>query len=244
MMTDRHTARPNTRPFALWTVVVALMLGAAVLIAPLLAQQDSQKKNDPRRWEKAIAAFEARDKENPPPKDPVLFIGSSSIRAWKLADSFPDLVAINRGFGGSQIADSTYYADRIVHPYKPKLIVMYAGDNDVAAGLRPAEVFANYVAFVKAVRAKQPKTPIIYICIKPSLQRWKLWPQMQLANGLIRQYAQSDKLLSYADIATPMLGDDGKPRKELFRDDGLHLNKTGYEVWAKVIAPMIEAGVK
>ena len=77
--------------------------------------------------------FEAADKQTPPPKDAVLFVGSSSIRLWDLKKSFPDLVAINRGFGGSQMSDAARHARRLINVYKPRLIVLYEGDNDLNA---------------------------------------------------------------------------------------------------------------
>ena len=108
---------------------------------------------DPKRWEKDIAAFEASDRTNPPPKGSVLFIGSSSIRLWKsLAADFPDLKVINRGFGGSHIPDTTHFAERIIFPYEPSKIVLYAGDNDIAGGRSPEQVFADFKELVEKVR--------------------------------------------------------------------------------------------
>jgi lysophospholipase L1-like esterase len=222
------------RPAAILTCLLAV----AALLSPCRAAD--QKKYDPTKWEKTIAGFEAADKKDPPPKHATLFIGSSSIRMWKIKDNFPDLVAINRGFGGSHIEDSLYYADRIVLPYEPKTIVFYAGDNDIAYGKPPELVFEHYKAFVKKVHDKLPKTRIIFICIKPSVSRWKLWDKMQAANALIRDYTKTDDRLLYADVVPTLLGDDGKPRKELFRDDGLHLNAEGYKLWAKVIGPLLD----
>jgi len=192
-------------------------------------------------FEKEIAAFEAADQTQPPPKDAVLFIGSSTFRIWKsLPADFPGLAVINRGFGGSQIADSTRYADRIVVPYHPRRIVMYAGDNDLAAGKTAEQVLEEFKDFVTKVRASLPDVPISYISIKPSIARWKLIERIKQANSLIGQFATSEKNIDFIDIFPVMLGNDGKPRKELFRPDGLHMNADGYALWIPILRPRIE----
>ncbi len=194
----------------------------------------------PERWEKAIKAFEEKDRANPPKKGGILFIGSSSIRMWKTDKWFPGKGIINRGFGGSQIEDSIHFADRIVFPYAPKTIVLYAGDNDVAAGKSARTVYDDYVKFVTLVRTKLPETRIVFIAIKPSVSRWKLAPIMAEANALISEHAEETAGLEYADIWTPMLGEDGKPRADLLIKDGLHLNDDGYRMWTKIVGKLID----
>jgi lysophospholipase L1-like esterase len=192
-------------------------------------------------FEKEIAAFEAADQQQLPPKDAVLFIGSSSIRMWKtLAADFPGVPVINRGFGGSKIADSTRYVPRIVIPYHPRQIVLYAGDNDINAGKTPQQVLEDFQGFVTAVREKMPEVPISYISIKPSLARWKLVDKIKEANSLIEQHTRSQKNLEFIDVFAPMLGPDRKPRPELFRPDGLHMVPKGYELWVSIIAPKLK----
>lgn len=225
-----------------YIAATACLLTALACASPTRAAEE--KKYDPAKWEKTIAKFEAADKQDPPAKGGVLFIGSSSIRMWKLDDSFPKLDAVNRGFGGSHMEDTLYYANRIVLPYQPRTIVVYAGDNDTAFGKPPEVILDHYQAFVKKVHAKLPKTRIVYIAIKPSLKRWNLWPTMSRANGLIRDHAAKDDRLLYADIAAPMLGKDGKPQPELFVKDGLHLSKAGYQAWSKVVGPMVGVGIE
>ena len=191
-------------------------------------------------FEKEIRAFEAADKDHPPPNNAVLFIGSSSIRLWDtLAKDFPDVPVINRGFGGSQVADSVRYADRIAIPYRPRMIVMYAGDNDIAAGKSPAQVRDDFRAFVEMVHAALPDVPVVYLSIKPSLARWKLVEPIKEANRLIEEYAKQTKHVKYVDVFTPMLTKEGTPRKELFREDGLHLNRKGYELLASILTPIV-----
>ena len=213
-----------------WTLAVI-----AALLPPTgaLAQED--------RWEKNIAAFEKADAENPPDKGRTVFIGSSSIVMWDTAGDFPNYVTTNRGFGGSQIADSLRYAGRILIPYEPMLVIFYAGDNDIASGKSPEQVFSDYKAFVAKVHQALPKTEIQFIAIKPSLARWNLVETMRETNALIRGFTEKYPYLGYVDIDTPMLGEDGKPRKELFLGDGLHMTKEGYAVWNKLIEPILKA---
>lgn len=217
-------------------LLLACCLLAVCAVAP--AQQPAPAAG--QKWESEIQKFEAADRQHPPPQGAVLFIGSSSIRMWKdLAADFPETKIINRGFGGSEIADSTYYIDRIVAPYHPRMIVLYAGDNDLAAGKTPQQVFEDYQAFVRRVREKLPGAKIAYISIKPSPARASLMEKMRAANELIRGYTARGKNLVYIDVFTPMLGEDGMPRSELFIADKLHMTREGYAVWRKVIAPYL-----
>ncbi len=188
------------------------------------------------KWEPDIQAFEASDKTNPPPHGPVLFVGSSSIRLWEtLARDFPRHKVINRGFGGSQIADSVAFADRIILAYKPKIVVLYAGDNDIASGKSPEQVFPDFKALVEKIHAALPKTRIVFISIKPSPSRWLFADKVRAANQLIEAYCRQSKRLSYIDVFNPMLGADGNPRPELFIADSLHMNAKGYALWTKLV---------
>ena len=191
------------------------------------------------RWEKTIQAFERRDVENPPPKGEILFIGSSSIRLWKTSEDFPEFTIINRGFGGSQTADSVEFANRIAIPYAPRLVVLYAGDNDISSGKSPEQVLEDTKTFFAVLHEALPDTRIVYVAIKPSLARWRLVEKMRAANALIRAHCETDARLEFVDIDTPMLGDDGKPREELFIQDGLHLSREGYDLWNSIIRPYL-----
>jgi lysophospholipase L1-like esterase len=199
----------------------------------------AQTNRDTSQWEREIQAFEASDRTNPPPQNAILFVGSSSIRKWtNLAHDFPDKRVINRGFGGSQIADSTALAERIIFPYHPRLIVFYAGDNDLAAGRSVEQVVADYRAFVEKIQAHLPNTPIAYISIKPSPSRWQLREKMVTANAQIK--AMSNDILKFIDVYSPMLGADGKPRPELFLADNLHPSAKCYQLWTELIDPYLK----
>ncbi len=216
--------------FSLAAVVLAVTSDGPALAAEARAQEEN-------RWEPKIRQFEEQDKKEMPPAGGILFVGSSSIVGWKVDECFPGLPVINRGFGGSQIADSVHFADRIVLPYRPKIIVLYAGDNDTAAGKSPEQVLRDYRQFVKKVHDGLPETRIVFVAIKPSIRRWNLVDEMREANRLIRAATEKDKRLVYVDIDGPMIGDDGKPRPELFKRDGLHLNAEGYKLWSARVLP-------
>jgi lysophospholipase L1-like esterase len=205
-----------------------------------LPQGHAEDKPAVAPWQSAIAAFEKQDKDKPPPKNAIVFVGSSSIRLWDLAKSFPGKEVINRGFGGSQLADSVRFAGRIVVKYEPRQVVLYAGDNDLGVGKSPEQVHADFQAFVQIVHKALPKTMIAFISIKPSIFRWRLVDKIQKANTLIEADCKRQERLVYIDVFQPMLGDDGKPRRELFAPDGLHLNAKGYELWASILDPYLK----
>jgi lysophospholipase L1-like esterase len=195
----------------------------------------------PAPFEQEIRAFEQADAKNPPPQNAVLFVGSSSIRLWKtLAEDFPDLTIINRGFGGSQVEDSVRYADRIVLSYRPKAIVFYAGDNDIAAGKSPQRVLADFKTFVEKVHTTLPGTPVLYIAVKPSIARWHLHGKIWLTNRLLREFADGHDKVDFVDVYTPALDSDGKPRADLLVEDRLHLNARGYELWTRTLRPQLD----
>lgn len=203
----------------------------AVSTTSVLAAEGANK------FEPDIVKFEKQDAEMPPAKGGNLFVGSSSVRMWKLKESFPEHECLNRGFGGSQLSDVVHYVDRIVIPYAPKVIVLYAGDNDIGNKRTATQVHADYLTFVQQVRAKLPETKIVWVAIKPSIKRWALRDVGIAANEAIRADIAAGKGDAYVDIWGPMLGDDGLPRPELYLADGLHLTPAGYAVWNKLVEP-------
>jgi lysophospholipase L1-like esterase len=187
-------------------------------------------------WEAEIRAFEHSDQRQAPPKHGILFVGSSSIRLWHtLPQDFPGYRIIKRGFGGSHIADVTAFVDRIVVPYEPRMVLLYAGDNDLADGKSPEQVVKDFQEFVAAVHAALPKTRISFISIKPSLARWPLLARIWRTSRLIYAFTRTTPLVTYIDIYTPMLDANGRLKTKYFTADGLHLNAKGYALWAAVI---------
>ena len=219
---------------AIWLLIVPLCVVA------LNAQDKPQAKDPATRWEKTIQTFEDWDRKNTFPANPILFVGSSSIRMWPTRECFEDWAVVNRGFGGSQVSDVNYYIKRIVLRYEPKVIVLYAGDNDIAAGENAGQVFDDYRQFTKRVHQKLPNTRIIFVGIKPSGSRWSLWPEMNKANTMIEEFSEKDRRLFYFDSATPLLDSEGRPNLDLFLKDRLHLNAKGYEIWTKHLRPIIK----
>ncbi|MBK8913572.1 MAG: DUF1343 domain-containing protein [Phycisphaerales bacterium] len=196
------------------------------------------------KWESAIAAFEAQDRKTTPAMGGVVFVGSSSIVGWPTARSFPGVQVVNRGFGGSAIADSTRYAARIVSPYRPRVVVLYAGDNDVAAGATADQVRRDFESFVAAVRRDSPRAWIVFLSIKPSESRWDHWPEMQRANNAVRALCETGERLRFIDVAASLLNESGRPRTEMFRGDRLHLSEAGYAAWTTIVAPILHELVK
>jgi lysophospholipase L1-like esterase len=231
---------------ALLLAVVTFVCGFASAAEVVHGSSDAAQvaDPDPSRFENDILAFEDWDRKNAHAHGAVLFVGSSSIRMWPTAESFAGLPVINRGFGGSHISDVNYFAERIVLKYKPQTIVFYAGDNDIEAGKPPQQVFNDFQAFATLVHQRLPETRIVYLPIKPSIARWSKWRQMQAVNSRVDRLAQNDTRIVYVDTATPMLDDDGKPRGELFLDDGLHLNGAGYKEWTEILAPELMPAAK
>ena len=187
-----------------------------------------------------IEAFERQDRAAPPPPGAVLFLGSSTIRLWTtLEQDFPGIPVVNRGFGGSQIEDSLRYAPRLVLPLKPKTIVFYAGENDLAAGKPPEQVVADFQRLAADVQAALPATRILFVSLKPSPCRAGLLDAMREVNARIRDWLQPDPRLEFVDVFTPMLDETGAPRAELFADDRLRLNAAGYALWTRILQPRL-----
>ncbi len=197
---------------------------------------------EPTQWEADIAAFEQADSVVRRRPGGVVFVGSSSIRFWSsLAEDFPGVDTLNRGFGGSRVRDATWYADRIVVAYQPRAVVFYSGDNDLMEGRSPRQVADDFAAFVDKVHTALPQARIAFVSIKPSPSRAALLPQVREANALVRAYAAKRTDVDYLDVFTPMLDASGQPKPELFIDDRLHMNGEGYALWASVVRPWIDA---
>ena len=195
---------------------------------------------DPTIWERDIRVLEARDKQGKKPKNPVVFVGSSSIRLWDtLEKDMAPLPVLNKGFGGAKLGDVIYYADRLVAPHQPTAVVVFAGTNDITPrhSKSPEAVLSLYKELVGVIRKNQPSLPIYFIAITPSQQRWSVWPIAQEANRLIAAYAAKHENLYVVDTAKGLLGKNGQPRSELYRADRLHLNAGGYAIWTRLIKP-------
>lgn len=208
-----------------------------VLCSLLLISQVVADDAVPHRFEKDIQALEKKIQSGQTPSGAVLFVGSSSIRLWKLEQSFPGKTLVNHGFGGSELADSVHFFDRIVTPVKPKTIVVYAGDNDISKGATAERVLSDFQQLVGRTRKSLPaETTVVFISIKPSLKRWALAEEMTKANQQIAAWCQQQRGVRFVDVWQPMLNAQGLPQPGLFVKDGLHLNDDGYKIWTSELA--------
>ena len=225
-----------------------LLFAAAIILAPAASLADDAKPKaaaaaDPfAKWEKEIADMEAADKTKPVPEGAVVFVGSSTIRMWKsLARDFPQHQVVNRGFGGSEIVDSTHFAPRIVFPVKPHTIFLRAGGNDIHAGKSAEQVFEDYKAFVATVHANLPEAESGYIGLSPTIARIKEVDAGNKLGAMIKEFAAKHPKLKFVDCADMTVGSDGQPRAELFVADGLHFNEAGYKLLAERVRPFLPA---
>lgn len=215
-------------------VLARLSVGFSQLPPNSLAGHDSKK------WEPDIAVFEASDRTNPPPKDCILFVGSSSIRLWSsLQSDFPGLPVVNRGFGGSELADSVNFAQRIILRYQPREVVIYAGANDLAAGKEPEIVYGDFVALVTKIHQALPRARIAFIATAPNPKRWAIVDKMRKFNSDVKNYCLKNELI-FIDVFPLMLGPDGLPKPDIFREDRLHMNDKGYAIWKDAVGPSLQ----
>jgi lysophospholipase L1-like esterase len=212
------------------------------LIVTLCSQLSlGQEKSPSNKFEGEIKAFEEADKKSPPPEHAILFVGASGIKLWKtLEKDFPEHQVINRGFGGSQIADAIHFADRIVIPYKPKTILLQSGGNDINAGKSPEQVAEDFRIFVEKVRAKLPVVRILFMSLQPSPARWTQAEKQKQTNALIRKQIEAGKNMAYIDAYDAFLTADGKPREDLFVADKLHHNEAGYKIRTSLVMPFLK----
>ncbi|MGC4081679.1 MAG: GDSL-type esterase/lipase family protein [Vicinamibacterales bacterium] len=208
-----------------------LFLVAWLALAPSLSAS-------PAQWREQVAALAAQPAVGPVD---IVFVGSSSVRMWKsLASDFPRWRTVNCGFGGSQLADSIFYFDQLITPRAPRVVVLYAGENDLAAGVAPEQLLADFRAFRERLRAARPAARLIYLSSKPSPARAAQLGKLRAANALIAAACGADPLCTFVDVFTPMLDAGQQARPELFGPDRLHMNATGYALWTKTLLPVLE----
>ena len=192
---------------------------------------------------RTIARFEARDLKSYPEPEGTVCIGSSSMRMWRtIEEDLEPLAVIHRGFGGAWIRHVLHYADRIVIPYEPDTVLVYAGENDIAGAASVDRVVQDTKDFFTKLHDALPDAHIYYMSMKPSPSRWRLWPEMTRANQRIDAITQKREYVDYIDIATPMRGEDGEPRPDIFLADKLHMNEKGYEIWTRVVRNALMPG--
>jgi lysophospholipase L1-like esterase len=221
---------------------VRMILAAFILLLALggwVLQREVGRtfSDDPTVWEPEIAGFERADRESPPPRDAILFVGSSSIRFWDgLAEDMAPLVVIRRGFGGAKLSDLVHFSDRIVFPYAPRAIVIHAGGNELNdvvgnRGRSPDEAHADFRLLVSRIRARQPQVPIYYLALRPARVPGA-WDQFL---RLVREDCEAQPDMHYLDAGAGLALADGSPNPRLIRWDRIHLNREGYKAWSPPI---------
>jgi hypothetical protein len=215
-----------------------LSLGLATIAPGTEQVADKYVTAATKKWEGAIKKFEALDKETDYPADSILFMGSSSIRLWgTLAQDMAPHPVIQRGYGGAKFQDLAVFAERLAHPHEFRAVVIFVG-NDISgkeSDLEPEEVAALYGNVLETVRKKNADAPIFLLAVTPTVSRWNVWPQIKKANAAMEDVCKAQKNVHFISTATRFLNAAGRPRAELFRDDRLHLNADGYELWTKIL---------
>jgi lysophospholipase L1-like esterase len=193
------------------------------------------------RFETGIQARLAADRTNPPPHGAILFIGSSIFKQWTnlVADMSP-LPVFNRAFGGSRTSDILERIDQIVLPYTPKLIVYYAGGNDINNREPAAAVFGRIHDFGQRVHAKLPDTRILFVAIDRAPEKRERWDVVNAANALIRDYCAITPHLTFLDLNPVTHNEKGEARLELYRDDKLHFVPAAYVQFTAAIKPVLQ----
>ncbi len=197
--------------------------------------------NDPARWTATVNGFGARTATNAPPIGAIVATGSSSMRGWhgRIRADLAPLTVIPRGFGGSNLNDLLAFADRLVLAHRPRAVLVYEGDNDIAAGVPAEQLRDVFLQFVAVLHARQPGLRVYLLAVKPSPSRWNKWPEARRANELLAASCAGDPRLTFIDVATPMLGADGQPKPEFYLKDQLHLTDAGYDLWRAIVQPVL-----
>lgn len=192
------------------------------------------------RFENNVRAYEAANSTNPPPQNAILLVGDSQFFRWKtLAEDLPDFTIVNRGIDSFQTSDLVYFADRLVVPYHPRMIVLHVGGNDVHVGKSPEQTLADFKSFVAKVRAHFPSVPIAFSSLTPGPGRWEEAPKRKETNRVLKQYIATQPNLLFIDLWDAMLTPEGKPRQDLWVADGVHPNHAGYLLRVKIMRPLL-----
>jgi len=194
---------------------------------------------NPARFQSEIDQFKVDATDYSSIKNLVVFTGSSTIRMWTdLQKDFPDLAVLNRGFGGSHMSDLLYYADTVILKYRPAILFIYEGDNDIGSGKKPDEILKDAGKLVRLIRQKLPST-ICFISAKPSIARWNLKETYLDFNKLLKEFTRHQPYIYYLDVWDKMIGIDGNPMSDIFLDDGLHMNRKGYDIWKEIVGDFL-----
>jgi lysophospholipase L1-like esterase len=221
--------------------VFLLVIGSIAMFLHVVPVTLHGEESSHLRWESQMEAFERLDERDGIKEGGIIFTGSSSIRMWDLATSFPGRELMNRGFGGSQMSDAVAWFDIIVGKHKPSLVILYEGDNDVASGKTPEEIRDGLLEFLGLLRERAPEAELWFLTIKPSPSRAVMWDQATAANQLAEQLASRDEALRVIDLASCLLDSEGRADPQYFLEDRLHLNERGYALWTELMGRKLDS---
>ncbi len=194
-------------------------------------------------FRKEVDALKKKDSIQLPAPNSILFTGSSSFTKWTdVQDYFPGYPILNRAFGGSSLTDLIRYAGEVIIPYHPKQIIIYCGENDIAASdtVTAKTVLYRFQALLSIIRKQLPKVPVVFVSIKPSPSRWKFQPVVREANRLIKEFISKQRNTTFVNVYDAMLKPDGYAIKEIFTSDSLHMNAKGYAIWQPILLPALK----
>jgi lysophospholipase L1-like esterase len=235
-----RTSSMNTRTKLISMTALLVLSGLLATGCKTAPLPNSLATHNSANWEKEITTLEAANHTNPPPSGCIVFVGSSSIKRWtNLAADFPGLPVVNCGFGGSQLADSVNFADRIVVPCAPRQVVIYAGGNDINAGKAPEIVYGDFVALVTKLHSRLPHARLAFISSAPNPKRWEQVEKVKRLNSLAEAYCRRHGL-AFINVFPLMLGPDGLPKPDIYVEDRLHMNAKGYTIWKEAVAPHLK----
>jgi lysophospholipase L1-like esterase len=176
------------------------------------------------------------------PQNAAVFYGSSSIRLWdNLAQCFPGITVVNRGFGGSTLAECIDLLPRLIFPLAPASLLLYAADNDLDQGASPEHAEYLFHQFMARLRERFPALPVAFVSVKPSPSRFWNIGNIRRANSLIQRAVTKYAAASYLDVFSLMLSPGGGSRPDLFTEDGLHMNGNGYALWTTQIRGWLDS---
>lgn len=218
-----------------------MKFSSTLFIALFISVSTFAQAPDPTRFAEEIVEIQNRNTQLDADKPVVLFTGSSSVRMWKdVQDYFPEINALNNGFGGSHFTDLIHYQQELMYDFKPGKLFIYEGDNDTGAGIPASEIMAATAYLYAQIKQHLPETEIYFLTPKPSIARWELKEKYEEYNAMLEEFCAFDDNVHFVDVWTPMLDENGVVRDDLFIEDDLHMNKTGYDIWGNVIAPFLD----
>ena len=215
--------------------IISLKINATLLLLIGFLIANAQ---DPNRFKDEIEVLYNKEYNFSTDKKLVVFAGSSSIRMWKdVQDYYPKFNVINNGFGGSQFSDMIYFYNKLITKQKPDYLFIYEGDNDIAENKKTSEIYRDFKTVVKKVKSDLPDTKVIFISPKPSIARWNQKKDYEMLNKKMERYCRKKKdNIEFANVWPVMLDINGNLFQDIFIEDGLHMNKKGYDLWNKVIS--------